>query len=504
MSALVGAQYRLIPAALIAVVVAAAAVTGVAIGAGRPLILVLAALPLVGLGATAIAFQARWVLFFAAFAAAFYGSPLTDRLALGGAGIWISDLLVAAAVGGWLVEWMMKPSARRPRLNRTAVLGVPCLLFALALLIAAARGHERYGTSIIGMPLRLGLYAAIATTLTGLTPRQALHGLTIVFYVGAVFQAGVASFHLATGTSATEHLNLSTGGIRYIGLAAGTYAAGTVWLALLNLSRDRRHSELHLAMLAISSYTVLVAYYRTVYLALGIVILVGLLSSSSLRRTTFAAVPLLVPFLVVGVLGLATLQPKIVTTFTERLSTPASQDESVTWRGHAYQAVLTSASEEHLLGIGFGRETSFSINGQPNVVTGDPHNGYIYVYVGGGIVALAALILVMLVFLLDVARRWRWADEEGRTLLAFVLGTWLIFMIHSASEPIFTSPLMILSIWSFMVLPSLVRDSRPRDLTGGAPLPRGLASGDAPARGLAGGAERPRGRSSAPELQPAS
>lgn len=466
MSGLAGAQFRVIPAASIAVVVAGAAVMGAAIGAGQPMILLVAALPLLGLAVAAVSLQARWVLLFAGFGLAYYGAPLSDRLEVGGTGIWASDLVVAVAVAGWLIEWMMKPSVRRPRLNRTVVLGVPCFLFALALLIGAARGHERYGTSIIGMPLRLGLYAAIATAMTGLTTRQALRGLTIVFYVGAVFQAGVASYHIATGTSATEYLNLSTGGIRYIGITAATYAAGSVWLALLNLSRDRAHASLHLVMLAISSYTVLVAYTRTVYLALGIVILVGLLTSAPVRRAALVAVSLLLPFLVIAVLAVATLQPDIVATFTERLSTPASQDSSVGWRGRAYQAVLTGVGDERMLGVGFGRTASFSINGQPNFVEGDPHNGYIYVYAGGGIVALSALILLILIYLGDVARRWRWADDEGRTLLAFALGTWLIFMIHAGAEPIFTEPMMILSIWSLMLLPSIVRDKRPRAIPG--------------------------------------
>lgn len=471
MSALaVGHRLALPASAIVAVVAVVLLATGVgaAIGLGQPMAAAVAAVPLVTAVLAILALKARWTLVLIALALTYAGAPFTDRIALGGTGVWISDFVIGLAVVGWVAEWLSKPAERRPRLPRAAVLGIPVLLLAITLLIGAERGSERYGASLIGMPLRLVAYAMIATAITNVTPRQALRGLTVVFYAGVLYQAGVASYHIATGTSATEHLNLSTGGIRYIGIGPATYAAASVLIALLNLARSEKHRGIHLAFLAIACLTVLVAYTRTVWLLIGIEVLVILVVSSRARQVTLSSLPIVVPFLVIGGLGIAAAKPDLITTFSERLSTPASQDSSVQWRTYAYQAVLSGVSDERLLGVGFGRTQSFSINGQPNYITGDPHNGYIYVYAGGGILALAALILVMLTYLWDLASRWKWGDEDGRTLLAFSLGMWFIFMGHAVAEPIFTEPTMLLTIWIATLLPAMVVPPGPEPLLGAA------------------------------------
>lgn len=457
-----GSAYRVVlPASLFAAVMALIVAVGIGIGLGQPLALAAAALPLTLVGLFTVALKARWLLVLAAIGIAYIGAPLTNRFGAGPVNLWASDLLVAIAVAGWLADWLSRPRERRPRLPHAAVLGLPLLLLAIALLLGAERGSERYGASLIGMPLRLVVYAAIATAMTQVTPRRALAGLTFVFYAGVLFQAGVAAYHVATGTSATEHLNLSTGGIRYIGIGPATYAAASVMIALLNLARARTHRVVHLAFLGIACLTVVVAYTRTVWLLVGIEVLVALVLSRNVRRVAFTSVPLVAPFLVIGVLTIATVKPDLITTFTGRLSTPASQDSSVQWRAYAYQAVLSGVDEERVRGIGFGRATFFSLNGQPNYITGDPHNGYIYVYAGGGILALAALILVMLTFVWDATRRWRWADDDGRTLIAFAGVLWFLFMGHAASEPVLTEPMMIMTIWIAMLLPGLVPRTGP-------------------------------------------
>ena len=465
MAALAGAGHRLaegvgyriaVPASLFAGMMAIIVAVGVGLGLGQLLVAAAACAPLVVMGLFVIALRARWVLILLVLAISYIGSPLTSRFGVGPINIWASDIVIAIAVGGWLADWLSRPRERRPRIPRATLLGLPLALLAFALLLGAERGSERYGASLIGMPLRLVLYAVIATAITSVSPKQALRGLTFVFYGGVLFQAGIAAYHIATGTSATEHLNLSTGGIRYIGIGPATYAGATVMIALINLARAREHRVFHLSILAIACLTVVVAYTRTVWLIVAIEVLVCLAVSSSARRAALSSIPLVAPFLVLGVLLVATVKPDMVETFTERLSTPASQDSSVQWRAYAYQAVLSGVDEERVRGIGFGRTTSFSLNNQPNYITGDPHNGYIYVYAGGGLLALGALIIVMLTYLYEVARRWRWADEDGRTLLAFSLVLWVMFMGHAASEPVLTEPMMILTIWIAMLLPAVV------------------------------------------------
>ena len=89
---------------------------------------------------------------------------------------------------------------RQPRLG-TRLLGWPLLLFGIVLFTAIIRGHERYGESLFSIPLRFLLYAGIAAAITDLKPRDAYRWLVGLFYAGTVWQALVALYGYATGTS---------------------------------------------------------------------------------------------------------------------------------------------------------------------------------------------------------------------------------------------------------------------------------------------------------------
>ena len=432
------------------------ALLGAAIGLGRPEAAAVAIIPLLVLATGALAGPGRWGVVLLAFASGFAEGIFVDRLPVGGSGIFFADFLVAGAVGGLVLEWLLKPSHRRPRLPRSALLGVPLLLFVAALMIGAMRGQERYDATLIGMPLRLAAYAAIVAALPGVTPTRALRSLTAVMYAGAVWLTGVAAYHIATGTSATENDALSTGGMRYIGISAATYAGAAFLLAVLNLGARRGREPLHLAIALIAGFNIIVAYTRTVWLTLVVILLIGILLSASLRVALLASVPLATPVLVLGVLLALTLAPNLVQTLADRVATPAGEDTSVQWRAEAYRTVMSGTSEEPLLGIGFGRTTSFSINGMPNVITGDPHNGFIYVYAGSGILGVTALVVLLIAYLGMAAQRWRRAEGRARTLIVWCVCTWVLVLVHALSEPVFTSPHFILVFWITMLLPTLV------------------------------------------------
>ena len=413
-------------------------------------------IPILALVVAAVSGPGRWGVILLAFAFGYIGDLIPARLPVGGAGLFVSDLLIVGAVGGLLVEMLVQPSGLRPRLPRTAILGLPLLVLFLALMVGAVRGHERYGATLVGMPLRLAGYAAIAAALPGLTPARALRGITVVVYGGAIWLSGVAAFHIATGTSATSHQDLSTGGIRYIGVTAATYAAIAFIMAVLNLSARRGRPLVHLAIALLAGFDVMVAYTRTVWLVLAVMLLIAAVASPAIRSSLLASVPVITPILVLGVLMIVTLVPNLVSTFADRISTPAGEDTSVQWRTLAYQAVLSGTSDEPALGVGFGRVTGFSLNGQPNKIEGDPHNGFIYVFAGAGIVGVTALSLLLLTYLASVASRWRRTTGEARTLLAWCLGTWILVMTHALSEPVFTNPSLVIILWISMLLPTIV------------------------------------------------
>src|SRR5690606_38208426 len=64
-------------------------------------------------------------------------------------------------------------------------------------------------------------------------------------------------------------------------------------------------------------------------------------------------------------------------------------------------------------------------------------------------------------YLVDAGRRWRVADEDGRALIGWSVGAWMIVLIHAAAEPMLTYPDMIMLMWIGMLLPALV--ALPRD-----------------------------------------
>ena len=185
------------------------------------------ALALVPLGAlvlgTLIASN-RAVLAFAALAMPLFEPlPLTGALPLhAGFEVYPSDILVLLAVGSWAAAWLLNPEEGPASLG-TRLLGWPLLLFGIVLFTAIVRGHERYGESLVGIPLRFLLYAGIAAAVTDLRPRDAYRWLVGLFYAGTVWQALVALYGYATGTSVTSESALSTGGIRV--LTRSGYAA---------------------------------------------------------------------------------------------------------------------------------------------------------------------------------------------------------------------------------------------------------------------------------------
>ncbi|MDP9400525.1 MAG: O-antigen ligase family protein [Actinomycetota bacterium] len=442
-------------AALAALVLVSGA--GAAVGTQRPVIAVgFAFLPIALLLLGVLSGTARSAVPFIALALG-ASSQLTPELPLGlPFNIWVHDLLIFGALVGFFVDWALAPADERPRLPRTPVLGVALALLTVAIMIGAWRGHERYGATLVGMPLRFVGYAAIAAAMTALTPAKALRNLTIALYVGIAYQTLSALYHIGTGTSATDQLKLSTGGMRYVGVTAASFMASGFLLAALNLATRRKNELLHLVMALLAGFVLIVAFTRTVYLGLFPVLLVVFLLYPRLRSAAWRAIPLVLPVVLLGVLLVTQVAPTLIPTLVDRLSNTSAADSSVQWRANAYRTVLSGTTEEPVLGIGFGRVTEFTLNGAPNVITGDPHNGYIYLFAGGGLLAVGALALLVALFLADTLWRWRGADVDGRVILTWSLGTWIVFMVHSAAEPMFTLPHMILGIWICMLLPAVV------------------------------------------------
>lgn len=425
--------------------------------------------------AAALVASNRAVLLYAALALEFVWPSVNGKLPLpGDIGVWAADLLVVVTLGAWLVARLVAPASERPRIPRAPVLGLPLVLVATSLAVGVLKGSERYGASLLGMPLRIAIYAVIAFALATVQPRQAYRGIVMVLYAGTVWQAVVGVYSLATGTSQTPYAELSTGGTRYLGIAVATYLGAALVLALLNLAFEERPGRraLHYVIAGLALFGVTIAFTRAVFIGLAVVVPLLMLAFPGLRRTLAAAVPVLLAAAAIAVLVTPLVAPGVASTLASRLTTQPAVDSSVQWRERAYKVALRGVDEEPVLGVGFGRESTFYINGMPNVIEGDPHNGFLYLLAGGGAFALASFLVLIGVFLWDAWRRFRVAQGRERALIAWAVSSLFIFSLHAAVEPVLTEPTMILTFWILLLLPATVaRETGPRPVVGQAAIP---------------------------------
>jgi O-antigen ligase len=446
-----------------------AVVTLVAINVGLGLLLTttrtqavaLALVPVVAVALGSLIASNRAILVFAAIAINLFAPlPLSDALPLQiGIEVFPSDILVLLAVASWVAAWLLGPEEARPSSLRTRVLGWPLLLFGITLFAAVIRGHERYGATLISVPTRFLLYAGIALAVTDLKPREAYRWLVGLFYAGTVWQALVAVYGYATGTSATSAVVLSTGGERVLAGSTAMFMAGALMLALLNLELDHsaRRTALHLVMAALATFALVSTFQRTTFAVVGLLVPLALLAFRHIGLRTVAFLPLLAPFLVLVALLVPKADPSLFPTLSDRVTASPSTDTSANWRRRAIAAVWTQVREAPVTGVGFGRTASFKINNVRTTLTQDPHNQFIYLWAGGGLLLLGSFVLLLLVYLTESWRRFKGGTREERPLIFWAVSLWFVFLVNSATGITLTSPPLLLVFWILMVLPMIVR-----------------------------------------------
>jgi O-antigen ligase len=417
--------------------------------------------PVVAVALGALIASTRAILAYAAIAVSLLSPlPLLHPLPLGlGVNIYTPDVLVLLAMGSWVAAWLVNPKPTRPSLPATPVLRWPLLLFGLTLCVALARGHELYGTSIVNAPLRLLFYAGIAFAVTDLEPRKAYRWLVILFYGGTVWQVLVLLYGLATGTSATDQVFLSTGGERVLAGSTAMFMTGTLLLALLNLELDRRagRTSLHLLMAGIATLALVYTFARTTFAVVAVLVPLLLLIYRRVGTRMLALTPLSVPILVLAALLIPRIDPDVYPTLRDRVTGSPISDSSFRFRQEAYEVVWAQVREEPLIGVGFGRESTFTVQGERVTIVQDPHNQFLYLWAGGGLLLLLSFVLLLAVYLADALRRFRGGLAEERRLLFWVVSLWFVFMVNSASGAILTSPSLLLVFWVLMSLPMVVR-----------------------------------------------
>jgi O-antigen ligase len=456
---------RFIALGTLPVLIAANAGVGVMVAETRTRGIALAVVPLILVALGSLIASSRAILVFAALAIELFKPlPLSGALPLPvGVKLYASDVLVLLAVGSWVAAWLVNRDEARPSSLHTRLLGWPLLLFGITLFAGVVRGHELYGQNLVGVPLRFLLYAGIVGALTDLKPRDAYKWLVALFYVGTVWQVGVAVYRHATGTtSASLSGTLSTGGERFLGGSVAMFMAGALLLALLNLERDRRagRTALHLVMAALATFALVNTFQRTTFALLSVLMPLALLAFRRIGLRMAAFLPLFAPFLILAILFVSKATPNLFPALAHRVTASPSTDATANWRLRAYAAVWTQVRDAPITGVGFGRPARFISNGFHYDVGQNPHNQFLYLWAGGGVLLFGSFILLLVVYLFEAWQRFRSAAKEDRYLIFFAVSFWFVFLVNSLTGIVLTVPQLLLAFWILMLLPMVVRPER--------------------------------------------
>ncbi|MGH3001801.1 MAG: O-antigen ligase family protein [Gaiellaceae bacterium] len=449
--------------AVTAAALGANVVVGTALAAGQTKLVILIALaPLFVVVSALIVTRRDWIVL-AALLLTMLGGRLTERLpGTGGTAIYPSDVFLALAIAGYAIERLTSPRALTRERRPAFILTWPLALFALTLMIGVFRGHERYGTSYLSQPTRMFLDAAIIVAISSMKSPAAYRDVVRVFYAMTVVQALIGAYHMAAGTSQTASSALSTGGTRALALTTAMFLAGALVLALLNLEIDPRGRRMvHFAIAGLAVFGIVISLGRTTFAAVAVVVPVLLIGLRRLRRTMLAYAPLILVVLIAVVVVALQLVPSLGTTLGDRLTGHVTNDPSLVQRERKFKATLQGFGAEPLLGLGFGRPVTFTaIDGTVVTFSGDPEDSYIYVLAGGGIFALAALIVLILAFFGDAVYRLRHARGEDRALIVLSMSLVFIFLVNASTYPTLSDPNLMLVLWIAMLLPTVVHGER--------------------------------------------
>lgn len=436
------------------------------------LAIVVGALPLALIAFGALVASDRSILVFAALALPVSFHTLNVALPLPGSkSIYASDILVALALGSWAASRLIARAegrGRRPHRFTPAVLGFPFIAFLLVTLWAAERGHARYGASIFGEPVRLIVYAGIGLALCDVTPAKAYRGIVAVFYAGSLWMLLNTMYLLATGGSQTPDTTeaLSTGGQRVVSLAVALHLAAALFLSLLNLEIDSsgRRRLVHLAVSGMSTLGILLAFGRGTFAAVAVAVPLLLALAPRTRRTLLGFLPLTLPIVVAVTIAIGQLAPSVGPTLVRRINVQfiaQGQDASARWREEANKAIFRQVDESPLTGVGFGRGAEFTLNGVTYRITQDPHNSFVWLLAGGGILLLSLFVLLLVRFAWDVVQRLRAAlPIRERILVAWSALALLSYLVNAVVGPLLSSPSELLVVWVLLLLPGVV--TRPR------------------------------------------
>ena len=412
----------------------------------------------------------RSLLLFGALALPLTFHQANEPIAFGSMNVYAADILLVLALGTWLAAKLLmgKPSAAAHQRRKRIIGVVPFAAFAIAVAFAIVRGNIEYGQSLVGQPLRLIAYVAIACAIVDVTAEKAHRGITAVLYAGVGWQGLVAGYHIATGTSQSDAASLSTGGHRYVSVSVSLFIALALFLALLNLAstRSARAQMLHATVAMLSLVLVLLSFTRGTMIAVALVGVVLMLTIPNLMRRVGALLPLALPIIAITLITTPRLAPtgvpdQLRDTLISRLDPSLANDLSIRWRQEATSALWQQFQDAPVLGVGFGKKLVFEVAGVVYREDQEAHNDGMYILAATGVVGLAAIAAFVASLMWSAVARLRAAvTAPERILVTWSIAGAFTFVANSLVEPLIGIPSLLLVLWAMLLIPVALPGSR--------------------------------------------
>jgi O-antigen ligase len=190
---------------------------------------------------------------------------------------------------------------------------------------------------------------------------------------------------------------------------------------------------------------------------LSILIPLSLLAFRRIGLRGGAVLPLCAPFIVLVALLIPRADANFFPTIQQRITASPSSDTSAEWRLHRYKAVWSEVHEAPVTGVGFGRKTAIVENGVRTSIGQDPHNQFLYLWAGGGLLLVGSFVVLLAVYVLGAWSRFRNASAEERRLIFWAASVWFVFVVNSLTGIVLTEAHLLLTFWILMVIPFIVR-----------------------------------------------
>jgi O-antigen ligase len=317
------------------------------------------------------------------------------------------------------------------------------------------QGHQEFGVSLLGNVTRLVAYSLVGLASFRYAAADFEKGFRWAFATG-LFAAGLLGlYYSATGHTGTAANALSTGGTRVLPLTLAMYAAmATVFmLAIITLRPGRSWPWLEWLALGAGAIVQILALGRATMAALMVLGALIVLGTRRTRRSVALVGALAVPLAVVAIAITHPAPPPAFQTAQNRVFQTNLSDRDLDWRVLASNAVMEGFSDHRWTGLGFGRDISFvEDENLISVRAGDPHNGFVYLLAGGGLLTLLSFSLVILATLATGIRRLAKAVDQDRPVLLWAICSLVIYLANVATEPYLSQANNILIFWIFVGL----------------------------------------------------